>query len=568
MKAFKVKRVSLRTLWRRSLVILSLLALVFAACGSSSDDNGNGGNGPVVPPAGPTVVAINILRQPSVVSWQGAPPDLTDLIAEITWSNGDVKIETDITKFTTTPGFCDDATYTSGTPFEFGLMVNGHPVISHQPLLIYEVVPAMQIQMTGKATRRDWYSDQRPDYSGMKLEIEYDYYDIQDSYYDARGSGGYAEPTTTTTFDLPRTKKVVTPTAAYPKLYDDGYNAAEASAKKFIRVGIYDCGDGLDRASGSITDGLQTIFLIDNFYEITGIAFEGNADWQDYFDDDLDKFYSGGYARTNLDEWKVIGELKKSKVKFKVYYKGGKEREIDMDEFVGNNMWYQQWANALTGVNLLGTGVMLVTNAPRVDPNIQTPDGTNYMAIGYGDYDDMGADGLEQVWLVTIEYVPVNYQNSTTIAQVEVPIPIFVFDDDLVVERIPGTAKSNVLTEGGNDTFTFTASGAALTAAGQARDLAAAIKMKWQVTAKYSRLGVNKTKSFPVTAQMLSDGEQASHQFGAPNTSIDLDPGTNADWVAINSDEIFRNWELPLRYRDFQINRGDEESVFIDLMKP
>jgi len=44
MKALKEKRISLRSLWRRGLVILSLFALVFASCssdsGSSSDDSG------------------------------------------------------------------------------------------------------------------------------------------------------------------------------------------------------------------------------------------------------------------------------------------------------------------------------------------------------------------------------------------------------------------------------------------------------------------------------------------------------------------------------------------------
>ena len=41
MKALKEKRISLRSLWRRSLVILSLLALVFVACGDGDGDGGS-----------------------------------------------------------------------------------------------------------------------------------------------------------------------------------------------------------------------------------------------------------------------------------------------------------------------------------------------------------------------------------------------------------------------------------------------------------------------------------------------------------------------------------------------
>jgi len=44
MKALKEKRISLRSLWRRGLVILSLFALVFASCGDSSSSSDGGGS--------------------------------------------------------------------------------------------------------------------------------------------------------------------------------------------------------------------------------------------------------------------------------------------------------------------------------------------------------------------------------------------------------------------------------------------------------------------------------------------------------------------------------------------
>ena len=87
MKALKEKRVSLRSLFRRSLVILSLLALAFAM-GSCADTSGDsGGDTPPPPPVAPvaplvtlkTVTGMTVLSHPYLPSYEGAAVDLTGL---------------------------------------------------------------------------------------------------------------------------------------------------------------------------------------------------------------------------------------------------------------------------------------------------------------------------------------------------------------------------------------------------------------------------------------------------------------------------------------------------------
>ena len=91
MKALKEKRVSLRSLFRRSLVILSLLALAFAM-GSCADTSGDSGGGDTPPPPPPppvapvaplvtlkTVTGMTVLSHPYLPSFEGAAVDLTGL---------------------------------------------------------------------------------------------------------------------------------------------------------------------------------------------------------------------------------------------------------------------------------------------------------------------------------------------------------------------------------------------------------------------------------------------------------------------------------------------------------
>jgi len=110
MKALKEKRVSLRSLFRRSLVILSLLALAFASCNDSGGSSGetqptNGTQPPTTPPkaALTTVLTMTVVKHPYMPSFEGAYPDLTGLEVLVKWTDGAQELVKDPTKFTVYP---------------------------------------------------------------------------------------------------------------------------------------------------------------------------------------------------------------------------------------------------------------------------------------------------------------------------------------------------------------------------------------------------------------------------------------------------------------------------------
>jgi hypothetical protein len=95
MKALKEKRINLQSLWRRSLVILSVLALAFAACGDSSSSNKD-----VVVP-----VRIVYSGNGTAINYQGYAPDLAGFTFAVEYSDGSTRTFTDTRQFVVTPRF-------------------------------------------------------------------------------------------------------------------------------------------------------------------------------------------------------------------------------------------------------------------------------------------------------------------------------------------------------------------------------------------------------------------------------------------------------------------------------
>jgi len=88
MKALKEKRISLRSLWRRGLVILSLFALVFVSCGDSdSGSNSDGGAAPAK-----RVGAVLAATGPTATQYYGRPVDLTGATVTVQYTDGETKI--------------------------------------------------------------------------------------------------------------------------------------------------------------------------------------------------------------------------------------------------------------------------------------------------------------------------------------------------------------------------------------------------------------------------------------------------------------------------------------------
>ena len=98
MKALKEKRISLRSLLRRSLVILSLLALVFVSCGDSSSDSSDTDNGRVP-------LRIEVIADPTQNSYEGLPVNLAGLKAILVYNTDatDYELVTDFARLSTYP---------------------------------------------------------------------------------------------------------------------------------------------------------------------------------------------------------------------------------------------------------------------------------------------------------------------------------------------------------------------------------------------------------------------------------------------------------------------------------
>jgi len=98
MKALKEKRISLRSLWRRGLVILSLFALVFASCNTSGDDSSSSGpvdGGNVTD--GRTIERVVWDKLPTENQYYAMPVNLKGLEATVYYhvpGGGEVKGET------------------------------------------------------------------------------------------------------------------------------------------------------------------------------------------------------------------------------------------------------------------------------------------------------------------------------------------------------------------------------------------------------------------------------------------------------------------------------------------
>jgi len=199
MKALKEKRVSLRSLFRRSLVILSILALALAF-GSCSSDSGSGSEVPTGEPTEPptpvipapvTVLNMTVLKHPINPSFEGAYPDLTGLEVLVKWTNGDQKIVTDTSLFTVYPpvAFVDAADTHLIAPSPKGRYaiqyigdegiydLNVYRVNVYLPAVFAIATGATDEGMKVKGKITAAYEDQGIDATGLEYEAQYKNWD-------------------------------------------------------------------------------------------------------------------------------------------------------------------------------------------------------------------------------------------------------------------------------------------------------------------------------------------------------------------------------------------------------
>ena len=212
MKALQVKRNSLRSLWRRGLVIFSIFGLVFAlgACNRPVDPPpGNGNNGPgngLPPPPARHVVDMTVLRGSQVMNFEGHVPNLTGLRVSLTWSDGTVTFTENPEYFTTIPPIltqADGANVMAG-PGDLGINFNvGDPASATEDfsdygsviLLVHRTNPLLsrpislpwvrafadmggqavelpmgRVDVTGRLTHQNRFEDDLIDFAGVTLE--------------------------------------------------------------------------------------------------------------------------------------------------------------------------------------------------------------------------------------------------------------------------------------------------------------------------------------------------------------------------------------------------------------
>jgi len=367
----KEKRNSLRSLWRRSLVILSILALVFAvACGSKTD--------PTVPP-GPTeptepgtpqptakvVTSINVIYDPTAISYAGIRPDLTGIKAEVWYSDNSFEIVTDPAQFIPEPAFLpleainlwpSSTTNTFGaTLFPAGnkpvqvrvFHVSGGTASAPVNLpLVWGTSTSLNdtianatangdpIHFIGTMTQQGYFEDDFPNFAGISAEARYEGYNLKTDHAAVAAAMLTADPIDANTGE----DITVTGTPTYREnphsTLVDALNKDFPTKRVAIQLtqahvdtehGIYGTGINGDKKTVAIKfAGVKYTFPFASFYPIRGleVANPGSLNFGDYYQWD-----------TTAVDW--IEELfSKAGLKLKVYYSGiDQTREIGLKEF-------------------------------------------------------------------------------------------------------------------------------------------------------------------------------------------------------------------------------------------
>jgi hypothetical protein len=576
MKALKEKRVSLRSFLRRGLVILSLFALVFAfaAC-SDSDDGGTDPTdptGPTSPPAGPEVVSISILQQPTKRSYQGMPAVLTGLVAEVTFSDNTVETISETSdlfaNFYGVPRYCDIAwAGTNGGYTGIGLGYKGSTAVS-TGLVLPKVVQAdtLEITQTGVV---EWYSDERPNFTGLTYNIGYqtDNFEVGD--------------TKTNTNEYPYEKKALPMTNAYPRV---SYDKDIATNKRVTAI-VGDPSQALP--SGGSLNTKYASFQIDKYYQVESVEFKG-ANFPPYFDDDLSSFFSGN----SLDKSKVYSEFVKSNVKFLVTYDGPssakRTKEIDMAGFRANMEWYYS-QSGLGSVPNVGTASTFI-----LERIVSTSDGWGWNdasrpvvggvpTVGWVSTYNFGTNpDVEDEWAVWLEYAPRNFNTSATIG-VKVPVTMYLFTGDIVakpkVTKPAAIIRDTALTPTARTFY-----------AGELES----IQTQWVLEGTYERASAkvgSEKRDIKLSKDMFYSGFYGAswynHSYGRGATSalnnfvggasldsmVATNLGTNflpfigpdeLTTIGLKSGQIRQNYPLPVFYRGGYL--VDEDSVLVNIL--
>jgi len=456
---------------------------------------------------------------------------------EVLWSDTKVEIVDSkwSEKLSITPEFCDVPSTQQGNaskiPIDpvggFNVAYIGHTECVNQNLKLPYVVKIDGVT-AGTPTKQDWYSDDRPDLTGLEYTLIINQGWYTKAYDDAAAATKAGEP-------MPLTTKVVKATANYPPV-----NLADVADKK-VEIAI---------GKGTATEQKAT-FTISNYYVATGIdIIPGVWDTVDIFDDDVSTFFNDNGT---IKASGVYDKLKAAGVGFKVYYneKADLFRNLTIDQFRRNNAWYK-------GVDLaddtlwLGVGVVGVGAGTRQETYGTFP-GT--MILAYNTEDE--------TWRVDLEYAPISKRVPSSASTIAVNIPVLVFQElQDTPQKYPGS---------NTPTLTSKTSGTL-----DASDIDK-INRRWYLVGNYGEGRVPVTKKIKITADMIYKGYYAAPITvnGAGNgwavassgtdVTISVKGGYNGTASnAVASGLTARDYWLPVYYRVGAYLTG-EDGILIDV---
>jgi len=561
MKALKEKRLSLRSLIRGGLVILSLFAIVLAiGCNSTEPDPGDTSNtGSPIETTAPTLpyaLAIVVQVPPTAVSFQGLQPDMNGAVVRVVWSNGGGAAEYIPGDKLASRGFfpveyCDIAGVGTGLgEFHIGHS-NGVVTSLSNGFQLPGVIGLTGLAFTNSGTI-DWYADQRPDFEKLGLRGQYDW--VVDK--DGKVRWGVTNPTETPADDPSQWDKRKSEAKNIP--ITEGYPAMDRSMVAIsgsFKVGIgYSSAAGsygslkwIDKAGlfGTTGTGHEYDWVVGanaKFYKIESVKFTGSEGEFSAFDDDTDLADStidGGVAKGNAAKLK---KAQTAKPKFEVTYEGGKKQTLTWDDFY-YNVWYTLGVKPTADYLFYSVG----TKNPSASTN------TDYVPETLAFNED------DQTWPVLMKYVPKDYGTSdiTYDGTVKISLPVYTFSE---LQPNPVQKGDNLLVlykDGINDidTLDTVSTGKLLTA----------IKDKWTLTGMYESAD---GKQYPKTLKFDKDMFNKANFSGGTNGVILTSPElraaiANASGTASGLTLIGENFALPLVYRGEPLS--EDETVLVDI---
>jgi len=554
MKALKEKRNSLRSLWRRSLVILSILALVFAvACGSKTDPttptdptNPTDPGTPTQPPA-KVATSINVIYDPTAISYAGIRPDLTGIKAEVWFSDNSFEIVTDSAQFIPEPAFLPmeainlwpSSTGTNGASI---LPVGVKPVqvrvfhvsggTASAPVnlpIVWGTSTSLNdtkanallngdpIHFIGTMTQQGYFEDDFPNFAGITAEARYEGYNLKPD-----STSFAAEINLATTFPIDANTGAVINVAGTPTYRENPHSTLKDAVNKDFpakRVaieltqahvdtehGIYGTGINGDKKTVRIKfAGKPYTFPFTSFYPIRGIevANLGSLNFGDYYQWD-----------TTAVDW--IEELfGKAGLRLKVYYSGiDQTREIGLKEF--------RRANALkwkTTPDPLDISIPAALNnqpvARMVDPPYRYTEDLDTVVARFGYF------SKQVIYPTGTESVPFDtFPNQV----IDLNVPLWEFTGDIRFDRRPLMPEIPLYVDG----FNTNGSGENPGPAAHATDNAPTVGLVNQIRQTYQLVAVYNRADKP-NEEKVKDISNMIWRSDAPNAYTSK-TGAGTNW--------------------------------------